>query len=136
MFLFPLGYKARPTEKCFNERKITPAGLSNFIKLTNNKASSNLYQIRRNNDKDVPKSQQDSNVFLVNYSKFVQARPLKSFINTPRPCAYQSLQLEETPLQYFRGSQALTYNIGKSSAYASVTKQMSTGLGGSTHVID
>jgi hypothetical protein len=113
MFLFPLGFKVRPTEKCINERKITPAGLSNFLKLTNTKASSTLYQLRRNNDRDVPKNQQSSNVFQVNYSKFVQALSLKSFINTPRPCAYQSLMLEKTPIEYFKGSQTITYNIAK-----------------------
>ena len=90
-FLFPLAFENRPTERCLNERQMSGSDLSPFSQFYNRRESYNIYELRKGSDREVPKTKQGDSVFRLYYSKFVQSRPLKSFIRTPRPCAFQSL---------------------------------------------
>ena len=135
-FLFPLAFENRPTERCLNERQMSGSDLSPFSQFYNRRESYNIYELRKGSDREVPKTKQGDSVFRLYYSKFVQSRPLKSFIRTPRPCAFQSLQLAENPVQYYRGSEAITYRIADESPYAPLITQMAPDQGGYTIVID
>jgi len=75
-------------------------------------------------------------VFRLNYSKFVNSLALKSFVKTPRPCAFKSILLQERPVEYYRGSKALIYNISEKSRYGSVLTQMNAASGGHTLIVD
>ena len=59
-------------------------------------------------------------MYRVNYSKFVMSTPLRSFIKTHRPCAYQSLMLNDEPKEYYRASEALIFFIADETPYGKV----------------
>lgn len=83
-----MAFGERPINFCFDEKELRAKDLASFANFYNSGNARTLYKLQRDNDREVPKQRQDSQVFRVNYSKFVTARQLKSFINTPRPCAY------------------------------------------------
>ena len=70
------------------------------------------------------------------YTKFVQTKSLESFVSVPRPCAFQSINLMDTPIEYLRGSQPITFSIADESVYAPLVTQMAPSKGGVTRVID
>jgi len=111
-------------------REIKGSDLSPFADFSNNLKSRDYYELFKSSNRDVPKQTRGDQVYRVNYSKFVTSRPLKSFINTPRPCAYQSLMLTEEPQEYFRASEALIFNIAQQTPYASIITQMNVQSGG------
>ena len=90
MFLFPVSFDDSPTEQCILDREVSESQFDNQRDYFNSRGSQVHYTLRRDNNRDVPKSKQDG-VLRLNYSKFVTATPLKSFVKTPRPCAYESL---------------------------------------------
>ena len=75
-------------------------------------------------------------MYRVNYSKFVMSSPLRSFIKTPRPCAYQSLMLNDEPKEYYRASEALIFFIADETPYGKVISQMNPRGGGTSTIID
>ena len=66
----------------------------------------------------MPKIKKSDTIFGLYYTKFVTTRSLNSFVRTPRPCAFQSLKLMDQPIEYLRGSQAMTFSIADESVYA------------------
>ena len=59
-----------------------------FITLYSKNDAKDLFTYTRDTNQAVPKSQLFGEELHVFYSKFAKERPLRSFINSPRPCAY------------------------------------------------
>ena len=135
-FLFPLRFLDRPTDDCFVDKLRRGRDLQPFGTFFNRRTVQPEYELFKNDDRAVPKAQQSDKVFGLYYSKFVQTNPLRSFVKTPRPCAFQSLNLSDKPVEYLRGSQTLTYKIADESVYAPLITQMAPKKGGVTQVID
>lgn len=137
VFLFPLSFSEKASNFCFSEKVHDRRDLQPFGDFYNDQGARQLYQLYRDNDRDVPKQRRDQSVFRVNYSKFASSFLLKSFIKTPRPCAYRSLQLVETPEDYYRSSEALIFKISEQTPYGSIITQMNPlAIGGTTMIID
>ena len=60
---------------------------------------------------DLPRIGKGVNVFEVYYAKFVHANKAKSGIQSPRPCAYKSIQLRDEPVEYYKGASPLKFNV-------------------------
>ena len=137
VFQMPLSFYDRAIDECVYERRLKSSDLRPFGDFTNEAASRALYKLNRDNNRDVPKINRNEEVYRVNYSKFVQSRPLRSSINTPRPCAFKSLHLnDDNPIVYYRGSKALKFNIADETIYDKVINQMDADRGGTNFIVD
>ena len=75
-----------------------------------------------NDRESVPRADRLSNIYNIEYAKFLFLMPLKSFVQAPRMCAQSSFELnpEGVALEYYRGSKAISFNVNRDSPYGTI----------------
>jgi hypothetical protein len=69
------------------------------------------------NNRDLPKSSKQGQVFNVWYSKFVTTENTLSYVQQPRPCSLESIKLKDDPVIYWKSSDPLIFSIPDDSSY-------------------
>ena len=106
---------------CLYQGKLSSRGVRSQTEFFQTASAAEQYELL-SRDEDVPKSEMGTRYLYAYYSQFPSSLYLRSGLNTPRPCAYTSIELDT--LEYFRAAEPLEYDIRKGTNFDYVLTQM------------